>query len=89
MERARTREALSLVKRELLSAAEPRSWARLAFDSGLPLLVKKVRFWERVARGALRHNGEALEEMADMRDSDAACRGSIAATGGAVRAAVV
>lgn len=53
------------------------------------MLVKKVRFWERIARGALRHNGEALEEMVGMRDSDAACRGSIAATGGAVRAAVV
>ena len=53
------------------------------------MLVKKVRFRERIARGALRHNGEALEEMVGMRDSDAACRGSIAATGGAVRAAVV
>ena len=84
----RTREALSLLKREPLSAAEPSSWARLVFESGLPLLVKKVRFCERVVRGALLHSSEALEEMLGTRDSDAACRGSIVVAGGAtVRAA--
>jgi hypothetical protein len=74
MERAR----LLLVRRELLSAAAPRSCARLVLDSGLPLLVKKVRFCERVVRGTHLHNGELLEEMCEMRDTDAACRGSMA-----------
>ncbi len=46
-------------------------------DSGLPLLVKKVRFCERAVRGTLLHSGEVLEEIFDTRDSDAACRGSI------------
>lgn len=79
MESERTSEALSLLRRELLRAAEPSSWARLAFDSGLPLLVKKVRVCEGGVRGALLHSGEALDATLDMRDSDAACRGSIAA----------
>ncbi len=47
----------------------------------MPLLVKKVRFCERVVRGTLLHRGEALEERFGTRDSDAACRGSIMATG--------
>lgn len=88
MEMERVRDALSLVKRELFSAAEPRSWARLALDSGLPLLVKKVRCCVRVVRGSPLHSGELLKEACDTRDADAACRGSIVAAGdAAVRAA--
>lgn len=79
---------LLLVKRELLSAAAPRSCARLVLDSGLPLLVKKVRSCDRVVRGTRLHNGKVLEEMCEMRDTDAACRGSmLAAEGAAVRVA--
>lgn len=83
MERVR----VVLVRRELLSAAAPRSCARLVLDSGLPLLVKKVRFCERGVRGMRLHSGEVLALMCEMRDTDAACRGSMAAGGEAVRAA--
>lgn len=74
MERVR----VVLVRRELLSAAAPRSCARLVLDSGLPLLVKKLRFCAMVVRGTRLHNGEVLEEMCEMRDTDTACRGSMA-----------
>lgn len=76
-----------LVRRELLSAAAPRSCARLVLDSGLELLVKKLRLCAMVVRGTRLHNGEVLEDNCEMRDTDAACRGSMAAGGAAVRVA--
>lgn len=77
-----------MVERELLSAADPSSWTRFAFESGLPLLVKKLRPCGRAARGALLHSGDLLKEACDPRDSDAACRRNIAAArDAAVRAA--
>lgn len=51
--------------------------ARLDADTGLPLL-KEVRNWEAGGRGNLLHRREALEVMLYPRDSDVACRGSIA-----------
>lgn len=51
--------------------------ARLAADAGLPLL-KDVRNCVLVARGNLLQRTEALEVALYPRDSDAACRGSIA-----------
>jgi hypothetical protein len=53
--------------------------ARLEAEAGLPLL-KEARNCAGVARGNLLQRSEALEDALYPRDSDAACRGSIAGT---------
>jgi hypothetical protein len=72
----RTSFVLSWLFRERCSAD---SCARRAEASGLPLLEKKVRDCDICAAGPLLQRGEALAAMCEARDSDAACRGSIAA----------
>jgi hypothetical protein len=64
--------------REVCRVAEPAGRARFHAIAGLPLL-KDVRNCEVAARGSLLQSREALRVTLYPRDSDAACRGSIAA----------
>jgi hypothetical protein len=59
------------------AAEEPAGRARFDAIVGLPLL-KDVQNCEVGARGSLRHSSDALGVILCPRDSEAACRGSIA-----------
>jgi hypothetical protein len=67
-----------VAERDACMAAEPAGRARLDAIAGLALL-KNVRNCEVGARGSLLQSRDALGVTLYPRDSDAACRGSMAA----------